>query len=700
MSSAVFFHNFNQIDLKLWTVACLATASIAGLTVMANQPNSIKMMTGLYADGRLAEESGKYKQARQDFDLALLQARARGDEKLLITALLNSARIDNEFEEDELAVSLAREAVSRSVKLYGINSKQYAEAVAALADVLVDNDESISLYKKALTIYKKQNDDIGLTVARILTELSVCYESKGKSAEAISAVKAALRAYDNAETNNSADYAKALIQYTNVVDIEEKGKNKLLQTALHTQEIALGKMHPALSSTLSLMAANQVDLAQKNALLARAEQIDADAFGANSAQVARDLLSQADGWQTAGKKKEALALRLHAASICRGNNGLAALSVDFLESYSKLLHELKFESDASRIDKIVSQKRAAHPQRNAVLQPANVSKTLTVSEEAEIENDPEYWQRTEMIPIDGVQKFQTENFDHLQLWYVKGALKLQAFNSGELILEKQFDDCPSGIVNASADRNSLTVSWRDGDGPVWHNDIYKIEPTQIKLVSSSTSDAYAQQIEQQLNDVINGETDAVNDGAVESVPDTYLNDNFMADAIRRGEHKALQLYGEGDACAAAERLAAVFDLTSIAINTRRDSVKSGLSKYEAWVDAWHFQQLPLADYITAFNDYGFFLQQNGCLEESAAVLALATRLAPHRALAYLNLADSEWKLGQKTKAKNSYLNYLRLQREQAGQAAIPPRVLQRITSAKINQAIPKTPAFKSTALGV
>lgn len=671
MTSAVFFHNFNEVNWKLWTLACMSAAVAGTFTAISSQPNTANILNTLTIQGKQAENIGQYRQARQDYDLALLRARAGRDKEALFTALMNSARIDGEFDEEKLATMLASEAVELSSKLHGNRDLRSAEAMALMADLVGDNGQSLALYKKALAILKEKLGDKDARVARVLMEMSYCYEQNAERARAISACKAALRIYEQLGNTVNSDFAKALVEYASICDLEQSEKTALFQKALRIQEKALGKSHPSLSVTLQLVAADETEFKKKEALLQRALQIDESIFGKDSVRTAQDLAALADSYQSAGKRKEARELRERARAICSGkSNTLDCMSTDFLVSYSKLLHDLKFDKEAARIDTIVQSKQSNSPSKAS----SQIAEDL-----ADAEMDPEYWERTELVPIDNVHKFSCPSYDHIQLWYEKGSLKLDTFKEGDLVWSKQLGDCPTGILNASANGDLLTVSWRDGDGPVWHNDKYKIAGNSAIIESSSTVDAYAEQMNKQVDEVLNGDADAVNDGSVESVPGTYINNNFIADTIRKGQRKALQLYGLDDPAAAAERLATIFDLSAKAINTQRIEINPALNRYDQWLDAWQYQQLPQADYITALNDYGFFLQRSGCLKQSVEVLCLVTSVSQDRAVAHLNLADSYWKLGKQNEAQISYQNYLHLMGSE-DRKRIPSRVFQRLTS--------------------
>lgn len=682
MSSTILFHNTQEINWKLWGVACITAAATAALSFYGIQEKGRHFLQQMNEQGVWAENLGHYKQARRDFDLALLKARTSNDKKALINALINCSRVDNEFDEEKLSISLASEAVELSETVYGKNHPKTAEARLALAECLSDNDKALALYTEALKIFKEQNaESYNKQIAKTLVGMSLCYDAMGLENQAISACKASMRVFGSTlsvtdDSQQYADFAQALIEYATIAQLPADDRSKILSRALGIQSDALGREHPALAMTLSIMAAQETDAKKKEELLRQAVHIDENAFGKDSTRVARDLLDLCEVLKASGQKKAAQAIQERAAKICKDKSGaLDELSTEFLDSYSKLLHELKFDGEAKPIDALLKARS------DAPIKIAFQQNTAAAEMDDDSESNPEYWQRTEALPIEGLLKFETADYDHIQVWYDKGVLKLDAFREGAIVWQKEFAQCPTGIVNASVEKDKLTINWRDGDGPVWHNDEYRIGNQQINLIAHHRSDAYAQQISQQLDGVLAGDSEALMNGAVESVPASYVNKNFIAGAIRKGEHLALDLYGQGDPASAADRLGMVFDLTAKAIDVQRSQVEPASSRPEGWLAAWKYMQLPVNDYIGPLNDYGFFLQQSGCLKESVSVLRLVISVAPERAVAYLNLADSMWDLEMKSDAQEFYGHYLTLMKSADGAVRIPPRVFQRSATA-------------------
>lgn len=89
------------------------------------------------------------------------------------------------------------------------------------------------------------------------------------------------------------------------------------------------------------------------------------------------------------------------------------------------------------------------------------------------------------------------------------------------------------------------------------------------------------------------------------------------------------------------------------------------------------ERLTLAVYVGILNDYGYFLSLAGKNKEAKPILLNVVKLLPNRTVAYLNLADVEWSLGQKAAAKTHYKQYWKLLGTKAASIA-PKRVQERI----------------------
>lgn len=77
------------------------------------------------------------------------------------------------------------------------------------------------------------------------------------------------------------------------------------------------------------------------------------------------------------------------------------------------------------------------------------------------------------------------------------------------------------------------------------------------------------------------------------------------------------------------------------------------------------------------NDLGFLFEQAGHYPEAVELLQHITRKHPDRVVAYLNLADAYWALGEREQARQAYGQYHEKMTAAQKQARIPPRVLER-----------------------
>ena len=678
MTAATFlFHKFNSLNWKLWAVSCLSATVMVGYNLVCS-PDVLAETKKLNQSGSAAEKLGLYKKAKIDFALAIDRARTSHDKEVLANALLNASRIDAYFEEDHSAVSLAGEALGIFKQLYGEADVHTALAAVAVADVC-PSDFAIPLYKNALPILREQQSK-QIEYAHALSELALCYAATELTGNAISACKAALHIYEQNKETHAEEYAGALVQYAGLMDLDDARREQLLRKALQIQEVKLGKGHPEIAATLIELASSSKSNKEKIELQKRALDIDSTTFGDASNQVSRDLSSLLTSYETAGEKDKAREVRSKLkASFRAKETSMDNLSQDFLQGYAAILRDLHFDKDAVRIDKRLKAKfgesacaeaesvDSKHPQRYA--------------DSADYESDPELYWQSAILPIAEIEKFATAEYDHIQATLEKGELKLEVFREGESIFESKLADVPSGQVNLTARKDAIEVSTRLEDGPVWKRETFKVAHNKVKLESSNEENAYCAMLSEQLDAILNlkdGYT--AGGGALEIVPAQYLNNNYIIDAIQKAETRALQRYGKGDPYNAARTLSAVFDLSFYAINTQRQDYRADKTEPELWIDAWKWRKLPAEKYITALNDYGFYLLQSGRYSESVHVLETVTKEQPERAVAFLNLGDALWCAEEPGLSAEAYQHYLTLSK--ASKQSTPARVIQRIAKAQ------------------
>ena len=81
--------------------------------------------------------------------------------------------------------------------------------------------------------------------------------------------------------------------------------------------------------------------------------------------------------------------------------------------------------------------------------------------------------------------------------------------------------------------------------------------------------------------------------------------------------------------------------------------------------------------IQKFNDIAYYFEQNGLYHSAILILKEVIKVKPNRIVAYINLGDAYWGLGDKTKAKESYTKYVDLMKKSNISGKIPKRILSR-----------------------
>lgn len=84
------------------------------------------------------------------------------------------------------------------------------------------------------------------------------------------------------------------------------------------------------------------------------------------------------------------------------------------------------------------------------------------------------------------------------------------------------------------------------------------------------------------------------------------------------------------------------------------------------------------DNIASINDKAYYLGQLKFYQASVAILEQVVEKKPGRVVAWLNLADGLWELGEQNRAVEAYNKYLSLMKQQNKDGSkIPPRVTER-----------------------
>jgi hypothetical protein len=134
-------------------------------------------------------------------------------------------------------------------------------------------------------------------------------------------------------------------------------------------------------------------------------------------------------------------------------------------------------------------------------------------------------------------------------------------------------------------------------------------------------------------------------------------------ALETASQRASALYRHGDAAAAADAITPVVGDKDLALVT---------SSYPVQGDPGD------AALVREFNDYGFYLAQAKRTQQAIEVLSAVTDVDPARTVAYLNLADAEYAAGQAADARAHYAEYAKRMAAAGNQAAMPPRVAERM----------------------
>jgi len=82
--------------------------------------------------------------------------------------------------------------------------------------------------------------------------------------------------------------------------------------------------------------------------------------------------------------------------------------------------------------------------------------------------------------------------------------------------------------------------------------------------------------------------------------------------------------------------------------------------------------------LTPYNNIAYYLQKAGANEEAAYLLEKIVAKFPNRTVAYYNLGDAYWALGEKEKARKAYTTYIEQMCDKGLQKKIPKEVLKRV----------------------
>ena len=81
--------------------------------------------------------------------------------------------------------------------------------------------------------------------------------------------------------------------------------------------------------------------------------------------------------------------------------------------------------------------------------------------------------------------------------------------------------------------------------------------------------------------------------------------------------------------------------------------------------------------LVKLNNIAYYLQKNGQNREAKIMLELIVREFPNRTVAYYNLGDAYWALGEKKKARKAYATYIKMMKAKGKEKRIPKVVRDR-----------------------
>jgi hypothetical protein len=159
-----------------------------------------------------------------------------------------------------------------------------------------------------------------------------------------------------------------------------------------------------------------------------------------------------------------------------------------------------------------------------------------------------------------------------------------------------------------------------------------------------------------------------------------ITEDLLIEALVSGQKSASLKYKDNNTAGAARTLATMFDFTAklVFYSGGTSHVEEAPDKLELWLNAWQTKGIGVIQFVTALNDYGFYLQETGAHKEAMKIFEKIKEIDPTRLVNYLNLADSLWAVGQKEKACESYEMYSDLMHAKHIQKQVPLRVTERM----------------------
>ncbi|WP_405206389.1 tetratricopeptide repeat protein [Aquimarina sp. LLG6339-5] len=82
--------------------------------------------------------------------------------------------------------------------------------------------------------------------------------------------------------------------------------------------------------------------------------------------------------------------------------------------------------------------------------------------------------------------------------------------------------------------------------------------------------------------------------------------------------------------------------------------------------------------LTKYNDIAYYLEQSKAYEEAIFLLEKIIKEFPDRTVAYINLGDAYWGMGEKEEAKKVYHTYMEQMKANGKESKVPKTVLERL----------------------
>jgi hypothetical protein len=228
--------------------------------------------------------------------------------------------------------------------------------------------------------------------------------------------------------------------------------------------------------------------------------------------------------------------------------------------------------------------------------------------------------------------------------------------------------------------NTISITEKWGFKSIYITQIYEWNGKNLHQTATKVSDPSAENIEAALQEALAGNLDKAS-SYLEGVmyPWNYLGCGTVVDFLRKGSGKATTIQKAKGLQQAAIALGNVLELIVEAYNYSLMSEPQIIAPIpERWLQIFKLCDVNVTEYTLALNNYGYFLQESGKNQEAVKVLNAVIREDPKRTVAYLNLADALWAVGNHNESRINMKEYVRLMTEAGKARKIPKRVQERL----------------------